>query len=320
MLAILIALGITASSASQVQQLPAFRARTDVVSVAVAVTKGRVPVTGLTPSDFDLTDNGVRQTVDSASLDSVAIDMTLVLTAFPADRTSDHDGYMAIGAATGTLLKSNDRLRVVTIDDDVRGAVVNNDYSLLADPDVRTWARGRVLPNGVAMGNDGRSGMGVALADGLFYALAWPVDPNRRHLVVAFTDGWDTASALEMSTVPTFAAHSDAVLHAVFWRSPGEDNGNAGGRNILTSNRTSLNREWQTSFNIMDSAVEQTGGQLHRTNNAAKSLAEIVGNFRTSYVLRYTPRGVPLPGWHELKVKLTRPGSFNIRARKGYEG
>jgi hypothetical protein len=62
-----------------------------------------------------------------------------------------------------------------------------------------------------------------------------------------------------------------------------------------------------------------TGGTLQRVQGASNALARIVEEFRSSYVLSYTPRERPAPGWHELRVKLTRPGSFNIRARKGYE-
>ena len=44
-----------------------------------------------------------------------------------------------------------------------------------------------------------------------------------------------------------------------------------------------------------------------------------IEDFPSAYVLRYTPRGVDTPGWHDLAVSVTRPGSFSIRARKGYE-
>lgn len=318
-LAIAAAVSLTASGRSETRQTPIFRARTAVVSVAVSVTKDRVPVTGLAPADFELTDNGVRQTVDDALHDSVPIDLTLIVTAFPVERTGDHDGFMALGAATRAALQSEDRLRLVTVDQEVAGAVVSHEYSLLADPVVRTWSRGDTR-GGFGLTSGGFSGWGVALADGVFYALAWPVEPTRRHLVVALTDGWDTASAIEMDMLPKFAARSDAVLHFVFWRSPGEDSGNAGGRNIVTSSREPLTRRWQTSFNTMDAVVRQTGGTLQRAANAAEALRDIVADFRSSYVLRYTPAGVRPGGWHELKVKLTRPGSFTLRARKGYEG
>ena len=64
--------------------------------------------------------------------------------------------------------------------------------------------------------------------------------------------------------------------------------------------------------------MSRTGGTLQRVRNADEGLAEILTNFRSSYVLRYTPIEAPKPGWHEIKVKVTRPGSYNIRARRGY--
>jgi hypothetical protein len=263
----------------------------------------------------------VRQTVDSASLDRVPIDVTVLLTAFPAARAVDHEGNLVTAAVVRRLLLPEDRLRVVTIDAEVRGRVVIHDYSFIADPMVKTWNRARAIgANGIAFGNDYRRIWGVALADGLFYALAWPVSPDRRHVVVAFSDGWDTASALEMETLPKLAAHSDAVLHFAFWRSPGEDSGPGGGINYLGDLHPVLVSRWRTSFEIMDDVVGRTGGRLHRTSNADETLTEIIADFRSSYLLRYTPRGVPLAGWHELKVKVTKPGSFTIRARKGYEG
>lgn len=46
----------------------------------------------------------------------------------------------------------------------------------------------------------------------------------------------------------------------------------------------------------------------------------VLADFRTSYVLRYIPRGVPRDGWHEITVKLKGGKSYDVRARKGYQG
>jgi hypothetical protein len=40
----------------------------------------------------------------------------------------------------------------------------------------------------------------------------------------------------------------------------------------------------------------------------------------TSYTVRYILEGVPLKGWHDLAVKVTKPGKYVVRARKGYFG
>jgi hypothetical protein len=165
---------------------------------------------------------------------------------------------------------------------------------------------------------------GVSTVDGLFYAMAWPVEPDRRHLVVAFTDGWDRFSVLERETLPRLAAHSDAVLHVVFLAAPGDGPG-PGGRyysgGLATFHPPSGRRlsEWEDSNQIVLEAVRRTGGTALRRTNAERDLAAIIEDYRTSDVLRYTPQGVPARGWHEIGVTVTRPGKFEIRARKGYE-
>lgn len=304
-------------------QQPTFRARTDVVSVPVAVMSGREPVLGLTPADFELTDNGVRQTVDAVASDEVPIDVTLLLTEFPAGTTPQHVRSLLSAEATRKLLHPSDRVRLVIVEDHVSGRDIPAGHDLSEDPVVRSLTFGTALANGVRHGRpdpagDGRYGFGVSLADGLYYALAWPVAPDRRHLIVAFTDGFDTASTLELKRLPKLAARSDAVLHGVFWATPADGPQQAGGR--WTTGPAALHPAWEASFRIVDATIRQTGGSLHRTGGAPTRLADIIANFRRSYVLRYTPRGVEPKGWHELQVKVVRRGSLTIRARRGYEG
>src|SRR5262249_4779935 len=56
-----------------------FRGGTDLVTVDVAVRQRNVPVTGLTSADFIVTDNGVRQTVEAVSLESMPANVSLML-------------------------------------------------------------------------------------------------------------------------------------------------------------------------------------------------------------------------------------------------
>lgn len=306
------------SSGPNSPQQPQFRARTDVVLVPVSVVKDRNPVPGLTVADFELTDNGVRQVVEEVSLQSVGIDVTLVLTEFSPDRDREFRGTVINADATRKLLHSTDQLRLITVENTVTGRLVSADHNLSTDPEVRELQSGVGIAGGFKIPlNQQRSGWGVALGDALFYALAWPVAADRRHLVIAFTDGWDTASALGMEPLPRIAGRSDAVLHAVLWASPQE--GGSGGGVWQSGLSPSSRRMWEQSYRVLDQSVQRTGGTLQRTQKESDALAEIISDFRTSYVLRYTPREVPTPGWHELKVMLQRPGSFSVRARKGYE-
>jgi len=316
-LAVLAGASSSVSSSPRPQQGTQFRARTDVVLVPVSVMKGQNPVADLTIADFELTDNGVRQVLDDASLQNVGIDVTLVLTEFSPDRDREFRGTVVNAEAARKLLHSTDQLRLVTVENTVSGRLVGQDHSLAADPEVRELQSGVGISGGFKVPlNQERSGWGVALSDALFYALARPIAADRRHLVIAFTDGWDTASALEMDTLPRIAGRSDAVLHAVLWATPQE--GGSGGGLWQSGLSPSARRMWEQSYRSLDQSVQRTGGTLQRTQREADALAGIISEFRSSYVLRYTPREVPAPGWHEIKVSVKRPGS-SVRARKGYE-
>jgi hypothetical protein len=163
----------------------------------------------------------------------------------------------------------------------------------------------------------------------LFYALAWPVEPDRRHLIVAFTDGWDSWSTLKAESLPALSSRSDAVLQVVFWSTPdrfqdrspwastGIEDATAGLRPRMS--RSEL-QEWVEGYRAVIAAAERTGGTYRPVSAGTDSFKTILDDFRTSYVLRYTPRGVNPKGWHDLKVRAVGRGSLDIRARKGYEG
>jgi hypothetical protein len=174
------------------------------------------------------------------------------------------------------------------VDYEIRGGLVGNEESL----SIREMEIQRNL--------------GVSVFDGLFYAMAWPVDLDRRHVVVAFTDGFDRYSVLEKETLPRLVAHSDAVLHLVLRPNPSYSQG-------------SMGTEWETSREILSEAAWRTGGTVRTETDVAHDFAAIIEDYRTSYLLRYRPRDVPAPGWHDVGVRVIRPGKFDVRARKGYE-
>jgi hypothetical protein len=41
-------------------------------------------------------------------------------------------------------------------------------------------------------------------------------------------------------------------------------------------------------------------------------------DFRSSYLIRYSPTGVPRGGWHDVSVRVTRSGRHEVRVRSGY--
>ena len=56
-----------------------FSSRIDAVRVDVLVTENGRPVQGLTPDDFEVLDNGVRQRVDLASFEQIPLNVVLAL-------------------------------------------------------------------------------------------------------------------------------------------------------------------------------------------------------------------------------------------------
>jgi hypothetical protein len=58
-----------------------------------------------------------------------------------------------------------------------------------------------------------------------------------------------------------------------------------------------------------------------QTNLLDAPFIKALDDFRTSYVLNYQLAGVPRPGWHEVTVRVKRPGTkYTVRTRNGYTG
>lgn len=147
-------------------------------------------------------------------------------------------------------------------------------------------------------------GDGTALNDALLLSLARARAAGRRHLIVAYTDGIDTASVLDQLTVSRVARQSASVLHLVL-SAPARGGTKTGG----------------DEFVVLREIAESTEGGLSTSfRDAVEALHGVLSEFRQSYALQYTPRGVPERGWHELSVRLNRPnaGKLTVHARQGY--
>jgi hypothetical protein len=71
---------------------------------------------------------------------------------------------------------------------------------------------------------------------------------------------------------------------------------------------------------FLDELADVTGGTTYTTTDAGElrgAFARILTEFRTRYLITYTPQGVDAKGWHPLEVKLkTKKGK--VTARRGY--
>ena len=139
--------------------------------------------------------------------------------------------------------------------------------------------------------------------------MAFP-QTERPQLVFGFTDGLDNMSFLDARQVATLAGHSGASLYLALIASDGR----AGGR--LTPYDGGPNRR------VLREAVAQNGGELYEKPAGTPLPAlfrQVLDDFRASYVLSYSPRGVTSKGWNEVVVH-TRNSRYTVRTRKGYDG
>ncbi len=306
------AIGIAAPMRASQQR---FQSGVELVSVPVAVTASGRPVKGLTAADFALTDNDVAQNVEAVSLDTLPIDVTLLLDASNSVRGAMLERLKRGVADTAALLTPADRLRLISVQHIIR--------------EVFPWQPGGAKPQ-----LDGLfAGGSTSLFDGLAAALIRSTPPDRRHLVVVFTDGLDTSSVVSSTAVRDLAGRADAVVHAVVVienlqalrsnRVPAPTATNSRGGSVSAGLSSADEQQLPTVRSVRDAVVAPTGGEVFPVDpgsSVGEAFTAAIRAFRTSYVLRYTPAGVTSGGWHNITVSISRPGRFEVRARKGYGG
>jgi Ca-activated chloride channel family protein len=257
-----------------------FSSRTVGVRVDVLVTNGRIPVVGLTAADFELRDNGVLQSIDAVDA-SGPINVVLAL-----DVSSSTDGRRQadLRRASDALLSglvSGDRAAVTTFSHVVTArSALTEDFA-----SVRT-SLARIRPSGE-----------TAVMDGVFVALMTAQAQPGRSLLVVCTDGYDTASWLTSGEVLEAAKRSNAVIYAV----------------------TAAEGGAQSDLKELTDA---TGGQTMKVASSAEltdTFRRVLTDFRSRYVLTFTPRDVDPGGMHRLDVRVKRP-NLTVKARPGYVG
>ena len=280
-------------------QVRVFRATTVSVAVNASVKRGNRVVPNLTASDFRLTDNGVAQTVDSVSRESVPIDATLFLDT-SASTAGKLDDMKEDVQGIVRLLRPGDRFRLLTIGDSVYEPV--------------PW-----VPAGTKLDLSFGAVGGISLIqDALMMALFHRPDPDRRHLVVGLTDRRDCGSVVSSAFLRELAGRSEAVLHLV------DHEGSGGESNYRV--RSCSPRGRPDGDRVLIDAAERTGGAFHtqsfffRSSSLLRQFRTIFDDFRQSYVLRYYPTGVEPPGWHAITVQVPAIKDATIRARQGYYG
>jgi VWFA-related protein len=297
-------------------QQPVFRRAVHSVELDVAVMAGNRAVADLTAADFEVLDNGVKQTVREVIYETQPIDLTLVL-----DTSGSVDGALLASVVRAVnrireRLRRDDRVSVVTFDQRIRDLV-----ALSSPAGVKSIA----LDRGVGP---------TSLNDAIAVALAVPPPVGRRQMALVFTDGVDTISFLDEPAVLDVAGRSRTAVFVVALHrgvSPPRGSTQSGTFTQLISSalpEAFFNRLAETTggvVQVVSTLVMESNSTTmsirQNTNILDSSFLKAFEDFRTSYVLRYTLEGVPHAGWHDVTVRVTRPGRpAQVRARRGYIG
>jgi len=265
----------------EARQTPAFSATADLVTVGVSVRRGGRPVRDLGLEDFTLTDNDRPQALASISYERQPIDLTVVLDVSGSVTGPVLQQLRGAVADVRRSLQAQDRLRLMTFSTRVRQVV---DFD--AAPGAVDAAFASVVPGG-----------GSAVLDALAVALASGGRPDRRQLIILFSDGRDSNSVSMPDPLLAVARATTPTVSVV----------------LATPARVPSDR-------IYVEVAAETGGtvvSLLPTDNLGDSLRGALDQFRSSYVLTYVPIGVERAGVHRLDVRVNQPG-LDVRARRGY--
>jgi VWFA-related protein len=296
-------LGALTLGATVLAQVPVFHAAVDAVLVNVEVLDGGRVVPGLATRDFELLDRGVPQAIEAGSLKDVPIDLTLLL-----DTSGSVEGRRLDRLKTGVRdtarwLRADDRWRVISVEHVLHEVVP-------MQPATKPTAIDSL-----------KAGGGTALYDAVIAGLLQPATPGRRQMLVVYTDGDDASSITSAAAMLDVARLSDAEVHVVV---PIE---NASKQFEAPAGATvPVAADSGGHFpneDIFTELTARTGGRLFIVDyedSVGTSFKRIIDEYRTSYVLQYTPTGVTREGWHELAVRVKRPGRLQVVARKGYWG
>lgn len=188
---------LTAQVASPPQTT--FRSGVEIVELDVSVTRGGVPVAGLTARDFALTDNGAPQEVASVTLEQLPLSVTMVLDTSQSVAGERLRHLVQAGTGLTAALHGEDRAALVTFSHAV---------------DLRVPMTGDLTAIREALGAMNGNGA-TALRDAVHLALQLQPHDQTRPLVLLFTDGHDTASWLTEDAAIDSARRAGVVIHVV---------------------------------------------------------------------------------------------------------
>ncbi len=273
---------------------PVFEAGVETVYVDAFVTRGEAAGPRLTAGQFELLDDGQRQSLRLVDQQAVGVRAVLVLDLSGSIEGRKLEELRAACRAFVDGLGPRDEAAVLA---------VRERLELLVPP---TGDRERLH----AVLSRLEAGGATALHDALYAALR--LEPGeRRPLVVVFSDGRDNLSWLRRQDLQAAVETSSALLYGIglgqFVLAPGDQ-------------AAFSEPELPAGMRFMERLAQSTGGRFwaaRRPEALRAAFLRVLGETRERYLLAYDPPGPVRPGYHELRVRL-RGVKGQVRARPGY--
>jgi len=304
-----------------VAQQPQFRGGVDVVELTVAVLDGKKVVSDMAVKDFQVVDNGVIQDVISVSRELLPIDVTLVIDMSESLSPALQESIVSAANGIRARLKPTDRLSLVSFN-----SRIQEQLALRPPAQVGAVNLGRVV--GQTSLNDA---IGVVLT-------SRPVT-DRRQMAIVLTDGYDSTSLLTETDVVALAGRSHTSMFFILREVGASSPSHAFSTPLVQVTASGLRQP----MGFFKQVAEATGGltqivpsftltatttltstqTVMRMNPSLldEPFLKALDDFRSSYTVRYNLTGVPRPGWHQVSVKIMKPGkTYQVRTRSGYVG
>jgi Ca-activated chloride channel family protein len=271
-----------------------FRGGIDLVSLNVTVMEGVKYVTGLEESDFEVFEDGVKQSVTIFSRVQQPIALAILL-----DTSNSMEDKLATAqeAAIGFVrrMKKNDVIEVIDFNSQVRiPQEFTNDVSALERAIRQTKVNGS-----------------TSLYNALYVSLKGLKDEHaksaeeiRRQAIVVLSDGDDTSSVIEYEDVLELAKRSETAIYAIGLRQQESGRG-----------------KFKEAEFVLRQLSQETGGRVFFPTSIAelpKIYEQISEELASQYAMAYSSKNPMRNGaWRRIDVRVNKPG-LTARSRRGY--
>jgi Ca-activated chloride channel homolog len=293
-----LALGFALASVVSIdgQQQQRFRGGVELVSLSVTVTEGTKYITDLTQAEFEVFEDGAKQTLSFFSRVQQPIALAILL---DTSNSMEEKLGTAQEAAVGFAkrMHKEDAIEVIDFNSQVRIAhTFTNDVAALEKAIRQTSVNGSTsLYNAIY----------IALKD-LKKQRAMSAEEIRRQAIVVLSDGDDTSSLVEYEEVLDLAKRSETAIYAIGLRPP--DSGRP---------------QFKEAEFVLRQLSQETGGRVFFPKSVVelpKIYEQISEELSSQYSLAYSSRNPLRNGaWRQIIVRVVRPG-LNARTRRGYFG